>query len=251
MSTQELSTYTVGRLADLAGVSVRTLHHYDEVGLLSPAGRTESGYRTYDARSVDRLQLILTYRSLGLGLDDIARVLLDPGTAADTLHTARTRVIDQIARLQAIEQSLTRTIEGRNMTPEEKLKAFGDFDPDEYKAEAEERWGGTDAYAQSAQRTESYGPDEWAKIQAEANGLYKRFHELAASDSATDSVDAAELVEMHRAHISQWFYDCTPEIHAGLGQMYANDERFAKNIDKAGGEGTAAFMSAAIAATYA
>lgn len=247
-----MSTFSVGTLADLAGVSVRTLHHYDEIGLLPAPQRTPSGYRLYDDRSVDQLQLILTYRSLGLGLDDIAAVLDDASNVHETLRRARARVAAQISHLQTIEQNLTRTLnaKGQPMTPEEKLQAFGDFDPDEHAAEAEERWGGTEAYAQSAQRTASYGPTQWAEIQAEANGLYQHFNALASGGASADSPEAVALVEAHQAHISRWFYECTPEIHAGLGQMYAADERFAKNIDKAGGQGTAAFMSAAIAAHW-
>lgn len=135
------------------------------------------------------------------------------------------------------------------MTPEEKLSVFGDFDPTDHEDEARERWGGNDAFAQSEQRTSRYTKQDWEAIRAEASDIYARFLALEREDVDPGSPQAAALVGEHRAHISRWFYDCTPEIHAGLGQMYSADQRFANTIDTAG-EGIAAYMTAAIAAAY-
>jgi hypothetical protein len=135
------------------------------------------------------------------------------------------------------------------MTNEEMLDVFGDFDPTEHAAEAEERWGGTDAYRESVGRTAAYTEDDWTTISREADAINAGFLELMAAGDPADGEAAAALVDRHRSHISRWFYDCTPEIHRGLGEMYSADPRFRENIDRAG-EGLAAFQSAAIAARY-
>ncbi|HSJ71928.1 MAG TPA: MerR family transcriptional regulator [Acidimicrobiia bacterium] len=247
-----MNTITVGELARISGVSIRTLHHYDEIGLLKPAGRTDSGYRLYGTADVDRLRLILTYRALDLALDDIGRILED-GDAIATLRGARDRVSYQIGHLQAIRASLDSAIEsaenGTTMTPEEKLSVFGDFDPDEHRAEAEDRWGQTDAYIESTRRAASYEVADWERIRTEADAIYTTAARCAAEGIDPDGIEAVALVESHRDHITHNFYECTPEIHAGLGRMYVEDPRFTANIDKAGA-GTAAFLADAIAAYY-
>lgn len=136
------------------------------------------------------------------------------------------------------------------MTPEERPRAIGGFDPDEYAEEAEQRWGRTDAFVESALRTRSHTVDDWQRLSAEADGVNRRFLRLMAAGTPADSAEAGALVDAHRAHITKWFYECTPEIHAGLGAMYVTDERFRTNINKAGA-GLAEFQSAAIAARYA
>ena len=136
------------------------------------------------------------------------------------------------------------------MTPEERLRAFGNFDPDEFADEAEQRWGDTSAFAESALRTESHTVDDWQRLSAEADEVNERFLRLMAAGTPPDSAEAGALVDAHRAHITKWFYECTPEIHARLGSMYVADERFRTNINKAG-VGLAEFQSAAIAARYA
>ncbi len=249
-----MTIMTVGKLAEVSGVTVRTLHHYDEIGLLVPPLRTEAGYRIYTDAEIDRLQAILTYRELGLGLGEISAAIDAPETSFGVLRTARKRIDERIAHLKAIARSLDAAIaqEGKEstMTPEEKLSVFGDFDPAEYEEEAQQRWGGTDAYAQSARRTSSYTKQDWEAIQAEAADIYAGFAALQREGKAPNSPEAAAMVETHRQHISRWFYDCSPEIHAGLGQMYVADRRFADNIDKSG-DGLSAYLSAAIEATYA
>lgn len=249
-----METTTIGDVARFAGVTVRTLHHYDHIGLLTPSERRENGYRGYTDADISRLQRILAYRELDLGLDEIRQLLDEPCDAATALRGARRRIVDQILRLQRIAASLNSAIDaetkGTRMKPEEKLQAFGDFDPDEHAEEANERWGGTDAYAESVRRTDSYTADDWKHVSAEIDELNRGFLRLLERGAPTDSAEAAALVDAHRAHISKWFYDCTPEIHAGLGDTYVADERFRTNINKAG-EGLAEYQSAAIAARYA
>lgn len=250
-----LMTRTVGVIARLAGISVRTLHHYDEIGLLSPDERSDAGYRRYSDRDLERLQQILILRELGMGLDEVARVLDDPGY--DRLHALqeqRTQLLrsrDRTDRLlAAVDHAIAAARKGWTMTPEESLEVFGDFDPTEYEDEAKERWGDTDAYRESTRRTASYTKDDWLAIQSEAHEINEAFLTLMRSGVAPGSVEARQVAERHRGHISRWFYECTPEIHTGLGAMYIADPRFTENIDKAGA-GLAAYMSEAIAALHA
>ena len=137
-----MDTLTVGALANASGVTVRTLHHYDNIGLLPASGRTNAGYRTYDESAVDRLRTILTYRELGLGLDEIAEVLADDGDGVAALRSARRRTKQRITRLRAIERALDAAItadeRGTTMTPGEKLSVYGDFDPADHEDEAGE-----------------------------------------------------------------------------------------------------------------
>ena len=248
-----MTTMTVGRLASVAGVTVRALHHYHDIGLLVPSERSDAGYRIYNDHDIDRLQAILTYRELGLGLEEIARAVDRPDGSVDVLTMARRRIDERIAKLQAIGESLDAAIanEGREstMTPEEKLSVFGDFDPAEHEEEAQERWGNTEAFAQSTQRTARYTKQDWETVQAEAADIYARFLELERTGVDPSSPQTAALVDEHRAHISRWFYDCTPQIHAGLGEMYSADQRFADSINETG-DGLAAYMTAAFAAAY-
>src|SRR5262245_31499382 len=139
---------TVGAVARLAGVSVRTLHHYDEIGLLTPSGRSDAGYRRYVDADLDRLQRILFYRELGFGLDDIRTVMTD-GRADASVHLRRQHglLLERIERLRrmaaAVEKALEAETMGIPLTPEERFEVFGDFDPDAHAAEVEERWGDT------------------------------------------------------------------------------------------------------------
>jgi len=249
-----MTTMTVGDLVKVSGVTVRTLHHYHHIGLLVPSERSASGYRIYNDTDMDRLQAILTYRELGLGLREIADAVVSPEGSVDALRLARRRIDVQIAKLTAIARSLDTTIARGGgepaMSPEEKLSVFGDFDPADHEDETKERWGDTDAFAQSARRTSRYTAQDWEAIQAEASKIYDRFHALERQGIDPDSPEARTLASEHRDHISRWFYDCTPEIHASLAQMYAGDQRFADAID-ASGEGLAAYISAAITAAYA
>ena len=246
---------TVGRLARMAGVSVRTLHHYDEIGLLTPNGRSANGYRHYGRAEVARLQEVLFFRELGFSLEAIKAIVETPGydrRAALEQHRAllERRTEHMLAMLEAVDRAIGAETKGVAMTNEEMLEVFGDFDPAEYAAEAEQRWGGTDAYRESARRTASYTKSDWEAIRREADAINAGFLKLMAAGDTAHGEAAAALVDRHRAHITKWFYECTPEIHQGLGQMYVADQRFQKNIDKAG-EGLAAYMSEAIAAHHA
>lgn len=247
-----MSELTVGSVARLAGVTVRTLHHYDDIGLVVPAGRTGSGYRTYGADQVERLQEVLFFRELGFSLETIREIVGRSGySRAAALRQQRqmleARTEHLLAMIDAVDRALAAEETGVKMTSEEMLEVFGDFDPSEYEEEAKERWGNTEAYQESARRVAGYAKDDWKAIKSEADAINQAFlKEMVAGTPAEDPA-AMDIAEQHRAHISKWFYDCSKEIHAGLGQMYVADVRFKENIDKAGA-GLAEYMSAAIAA---
>jgi len=224
-------SYAVSQVAKLAGVTVRTLHHYDEIGLLSPGERTAAGYRRYTECDLERLQQILYYRELGFALDEIATILDDPD-ADPSAHFRRQHGLLQgrIRKLQemitAIEFAMEADKVGISLTPEERFEVFGDFDPDRYAEEAEQRWGGTDAYAESVRRTNRYTKADWQRFQAESAQWGQRFAAAMDSGVPAEAPAAMDLAEEHRQQISRWFYDCTYEIHTGLADMYVGDPRF-------------------------
>lgn len=244
--------YRIGEVAKLAGVTIRTLHHYEQIGLLVPGSRTDAGYRLYTDADIDRLSRVLYYRELGFPLDDIAH-LLDDVSMPRLEHLERQHALLQqrLQRVQVMVQAIEREMEaamsGYNLTAEEKLEVFGDFDPDQYEDEARERWGDTDAWAESKRRTASYDKATWQQIQDEAAAINERFVALMREGAPVTSDEVMTVAEDHRLHLSRWFYDCGHEMHRNLGDMYVADHRFTENID-ANAPGLAAYMRDAIAA---
>ncbi len=246
---------TVGELSRISGVTVRTLHHYDEIGLVVPSQRTNANYRLYSDEDVLRLQQVLVFRELGMPLDEIAGVLDDATNAnrAELLRRHREALVEKRGKLDAMLVAVDHAIDVLEkgtpmMTSDDFKKMFDGFDPAEYEQEAEQRWGNTDAYKESQRRVKSYGKAEWEQIGKEAAAINTRFLELMREGAAPTDPRVQAVVEDHRAHISRWFYECSKQIHKGLGQLYVGDPRFTKNIDKAG-PGLAQFMSDAIAAS--
>ncbi|TGB13516.1 MerR family transcriptional regulator [Streptomyces sp. MZ04] len=229
-------SYSVGQVAGLAGVTVRTLHHYDEIGLLAPSERSHAGHRRYGDGDLDRLQQILFYRELGFPLDEVATLLDDPD-ANPSAHLRRQHALltDRIERLQQMAAAVETAMEARkmgiNLTPEEKFEVFGDKDPERHAQEAEERWGGTDTYAESQRRTARYTKDDWKRMQAEVADWAERYDALMKAGEAATGERAVAMAEEHRQHITKWFYECTFEIHQGLGELYVSDERFKEFYD--------------------
>ncbi|WP_326774706.1 MerR family transcriptional regulator [Streptomyces sp. NBC_01445] len=224
-------SYSVGQVAGFAGVTVRTLHHYDEIGLLAPVGRSHAGHRRYSDADLDRLQQILFYRELGFPLDEVAALLDDPDAdprahlrRQHELLTARIGELQKMA--EAVEHAMEARRMGINLTPEEKFEVFGDKDPERYAQEAEERWGGTDTYAESQRRAARYTKDDWKRMQAEVADWGERYDALMAAGEPATGERAMDMAEEHRQHITKWFYECGFEIHCGLGEMYVADERF-------------------------
>lgn len=222
---------TVGTVARLAGITVRTLHHYDEVGLLHPTGRTAAGYRVYGDDDLLRLQRILAYRELGLALEDIAAVLDDP--AIDPVAHLRAQHALVSARIERLRRQLTaieRTMEARQMgiqlDPEEMFEVFGEHDPSAHEAEVEQRWGDTEAYRESRRRTTRYTKADWQACQAEGGAAVQSMLAAMSAGLPPSSPEAMAGAEAHRAHIDRWFYPCSHQMQCGLADMYLADPRF-------------------------
>jgi MerR family transcriptional regulator, thiopeptide resistance regulator len=229
-------SYSVGQVAGSAGVTIRTLHHYDEIRLLSPSGRSAAGYRIYEEADLERLQRILFYRELGFTLDEIAAIMDDPRTdAVGHLRRQRGLLIERIERLRTMVAAIDHEMEAQKMgiqlTPEERFEVFGDFRPEDYAEEAEQRWGGTEAYRQSQRRVAAYTKEDWQRIKAEEEEVRANLAAAFAAGLAPESDEAMAAAEAHRQHISRWFYECSYDIHRGLTDMYVNDDRFRAHYD--------------------
>jgi DNA-binding transcriptional MerR regulator len=240
---------TVGEVAELAHVTVRALHHYDELGLLSPSGRSEAGYRLYSYADLTRLQEILIWRGLGFSLVEIQSLLDDPGyDRVGALARQRELIEREIGRLGTLADAVDAALAAhRNGARQKETTMFEGFDPSEYEEEARARWGDTEAHRESARRTQRYGEPEWAEIRREAEEIVRELVALLRAGEPADGERARALAERHRRHISRWFYPCPPEMHRGLGEMYVADERFARNYEREA-EGLARYFRDAIVA---
>lgn len=233
----DVNEYTVGDVAKFAHVSVRTLHHYDEIGLLTPVGRGPNGYRLYSGADLRRLQQIMFYRELDFGLDEIAAILADPDAAADDHLRRQHRLLrDRVAHTKALLGAVEKEMEARKMgialTPEEQFEIFGTDKVSGEWAEAEQRWGGSEAWAQSQRRTAAYTRDDWITIKAEADANVQAFAAAIRGGEPATGALAMELAEQHRQHISRWFYECGYELHRGLAELYTSDQRFSAPYDE-------------------
>lgn len=242
--------YSVSELARASGVTVRTLHHYDAIGLLAPSGRSEAGYRVYSEADARRLADVLTYRACGVPLAEIAGLLAASGDDRRTLLERQLALLDErgdaIARQRDV---LMRELEdltmGTTPDPRDRFVAFGDFDPAEYEQEAAERWGETEAYRESTRRTSRYTDEDWRRERAESEAVETEFAAcLDAGLGATDA-RAKAAAERHRQHIDLWFYPCSYELQCGLADMYLADERFTRHYEQIR-PGLAAYVNAAI-----
>jgi DNA-binding transcriptional MerR regulator len=245
----------VGEVAALAGVTVRALHHYDRIGLLSPSGRTPSGYRQYAPADLDRLHQVLLYRELGFPLEEVATLLddpsADPGAHLRRQHRLlRDRLERTSAMVAAVEKEMEARAMGISLTPQERFEVFGEHDPAQYAAEVEQRWGETAAYAQSKPKTAAYSKDDWLRIKAEEADVERRFAEALRSGVPAGSPQAMDVAEEDRQQIARNFYDCPPSMHAGLGRMYVEDERFTAHYEEIA-PGLAQYVSTAVQANAA
>ena len=242
--------YKIKQAADLAGMTVRMLHHYDQIGLLSPEQTTEAGYRLYSDRDLAVLWQIKLYREFDFKLAEIRQMLDSSETMRlNTLIQQRELLDLQIVRLENIRKQLDHLILEKG-TIKVKRKDFKAFDmsaiekhKEEHREEVKMRWGTSVAYQESSEKTANYQSADWQRIQEDQNRIYAAFAELR--NRSVDDPEVQQLVKEWQAHITHNFYQCTNEILAGLGQMYVADERFTKNINKHGA-GLAEFISEAI-----
>lgn len=235
-------SYQVKEVARLTGVSVRALHHYDEIGLLVPSSHTDAGYRLYDDRDLLRLQQILIGRELGLPLEEIKRSLDDPHFDRQAALRKQRRELEKsaaraAAMLRAVDAALAAfATEGErtmtDMSKDEITALFEGFDPSQYESEVNERWGTTDAYEESARRTSKYTQADWERYKAEADAILNHAARLFRSGVSPREAEAGAVAERHRLSIDRWFYPCSPGMHAGLADLYEADARFTQNIDK-------------------
>ena len=234
---------TVQEIAKLAHVSVRTLHHYDAIGLLKPTEITEAGYRLYDDVALERLYLILLFRELEFPLKEIQGIL-------DAPDFDRNRILEQQVQMLKAKanhlQTLIHLANGIKLTGVKNLK-FKNWDPkkiDEYGAQAETLYGKTDAWQEYKQKTNNRSK---AQEQALGEGIMELFTKLGSmKELSPDSPEVQAWVKELQNYITEHFYTCTPQILRGLGEMYAGGGSMTENIDAAGGTGTGAFALEAI-----
>ncbi len=224
-------TLRIGGVAKLAHVSVRTLHHYDAIGLLHPSGRSEAGYRLYTAQDLERLQTVLLHKELGFGLGEIRDLLAEPGfDRREALRAQSEQLARRSARIDAmlalVDKTLAAIEEGIPMERSDMFEVFGDFDATEHAAETEKRWGDTEAYKESARRTRRYAKEDWARFKVESDAVNEAIATLMGEGVAADDPRAMDAVERHRLLIDAWFYPCSHEMHEQLGRMYVEDPRF-------------------------
>ena len=239
------SMKTVKEVSRITGVSVRTLHHYDAIGLLKPTRVTESGYRLYDDSALGRLQTILLFRELQFPLKEIKAMLSSPD------FDPMAALEDQIRLLQLRREHLDRLIDHalaiqKTGVMNMNFKAYDTQKLDAYAAQAKQRWGHTDAWKESQEKSRGKSREV---LSAEADGLMDIFRRLGAYrtvDPAAAEVQA--LVAELQSYISSHYYSCTKQILFGLGQMYAAGDEMNENIDRAGGPGTGEFARRAIEA---
>ena len=234
---------TVKEVSSITGVSVRTLHHYDAIGLLKPTRVTEAGYRLYDDTALRRLQAILLFRELQFQLKEIREILDSPG------FDQKEALQQQIHLLELQRQHLdtlishARKIQMTGVT----IMDFTPFDRselDEYAAQAKARWGKTDAYKEFEQKTAGQTPAQMQSAGEALMGIFAQFGAIRHTSPA--SAEAQALVAKLQGFITEHYYTCTKPILLGLGQMYIAGDSMTENIDRAGGEGTAEFAHQAI-----
>ncbi|MCK2238909.1 MULTISPECIES: MerR family transcriptional regulator [unclassified Crossiella] len=226
-------SHSVGQVSRFAGVTVRTLHHYDEIGLLSPSGRTLAGYRRYEQDDLDRLQQILFYRELGFPLDEISTLLDDPTVdAREHLRRQHALLSDRIERLQQMVKAVEHTMEARamgtNLTPEEQFEVFGAWRPGPgYAERAETRWGHTQEWREGMPKAAAMTKEEWVADQQRVADWLTDLEALLDSGAAPDSGAALALAERHRDMLKK-FFDCSYPVQVSIAESYVTDpEQFA------------------------
>ncbi len=235
---------SVHEVAELTGITARTLHYYDEIGLLKPTKVTEAGYRMYDDAALSRLQTILLFRELEFPLKEIKVILDSPDFDPSEVISQQIKLLELQYKHIGELIAFTREIQNKGVT----TMNFDIFDKSEiekYEAEVKAKWGNTKAYHEYKQKDIAQNKGSYSKI---ADELMTMFSELGELKHLTPNADEVQKkISALQKFITDNYYVCTNEILSGLGEMYVCDDRFKNNIDKAGGEGTADFVRQAIA----
>ena len=242
---EEINMRTVNEVSKLTGVSIRTLHYYDEIGLLSPTSITESGYRLYDDMALERLQHIMLFRELQFSLKDIKEII--NGSNFDRNKALEQQIQLLILKKEHIENLITfaRGIRGIGV----KNMDFSVFDAkklDEYAAQAKASWGKTAAYKEFEEKEKGRSKEQSNLIAEGMMALFTEFGLMMKEGKTADCDEVQAQVKKLQEYITEHFYTCTPKILAGLGKMYNGGGSITENIDGYGGEGTADFAAEAI-----
>lgn len=235
---------SVHEVAELTGITARTLHYYDEIGLLKPTKVTEAGYRMYDDAALSRLQTILLFRELEFPLKEIKVILDSPDFDPSEVISQQIKLLELQYKHIGELIAFTREIQNKGMT----AMNFDIFDKSEiekYEEEVKAKWGNTKAYQEYKQKDIARNKGSYSKIADELMAMFSELGELKHLTPNSDEVQ--KKISALQKFITDNYYICTNEILGGLGEMYVSDERFKNNIDKAGGEGTADFVKQAIA----
>ncbi|MDF9408166.1 MAG: HTH-type transcriptional activator TipA [Pelotomaculum sp. PtaB.Bin013] len=246
--------YTINQVAQLAGVTIRTLRYYDKIGLLTPSTRTEAGYRIYSQENVERLQQILFFRELDFPLAKIIEILNNPAFDRQDALKMQAEYLERKAqrylKLSQLAKETLRNLEGGNkMEKEDMFKGF-DYGKmmegqKQYEDEVKERWGNTKAYKTSMAKTAKYTKEDWERINSAQMQNLKDLYNLYNAKVPHDDPRVQEVVDRSRRFISDNFYECSLEIWSGLGKMYVSDKRFTAYYDKFA-PGLAAYYNDAI-----
>jgi DNA-binding transcriptional MerR regulator len=240
--------YTVSTAAELVGVSVRTLHHYDQIGLVRPGNRSAGGYRLYSDADLRRLHRVVFYRELGLELGEIAEVLADRDV--DHLGRQRELLVARIAHYEAmltvIDRELAARAAGISLTPRERREVFGqDFVA--HAEEARREWGDSKEFGQRQQRTANYSQDDWQRLREELAAINRKLAEVMADGTPATDAKAMDLAEELRLHTVRWFHECDRDTHRGLALHYKENRRSGRNYDDMA-PGLSRYVHAAIVA---
>jgi len=228
--------YTVKQLAGLAGISPRTLHHYDQIGLLKPGKRTDAGYRLYKDKDLLKLQQILFYRELDFPLDEIKRVLGKKGfDMVHALEKHKTMLQERNKRTETLIKTIDKTInslkETKTMLKDEELyEGFSKEEIESIKKEVNEKYD-PKLVAESNRRVRSMSKEQWAEVKKEGGDIYSALGDAFGNGLSPDSKETQALIARHYQHLHR-FYTPNPEMYKGLGEMYVADERFRAFYDK-------------------
>ncbi|ADM39641.1 MerR family transcriptional regulator [Bacillus spizizenii] len=243
--------YQVKQVADIAGVSIRTLHHYDDIQLLNPSALTDAGYRLYSDADLERLQQILFFREIGFRLDDIKEMLDHPNfDRKAALQSQKDMLMKKKQRMEEMIQTIDRTLQsiegGEHMNKRDLFAGLSMKDIEEHQqtySDEVRKLYGREIAEETEKRTSAYTSDDWRAIMAEFDSIYRRI--AARMIHGPDDAEVQSAVGAFRDHICQYHYDCTLDIFRGLGEVYITDERFTNSINQYG-EGLAAFLREAI-----
>ena len=237
---------TVKEVSELAGVSIRTLQHYDKIGLLCPSMRSEAGWRLYTDEDLTRLQQILLFRELEFPLKDIKRILESSDFDQEKALEDQIRLLElkqeRLANLVALAKALKKGVGAMSFS------AFDTSKIDEYKNEAKKAWGETPAWSEYEKRSEGRTKEDEIARGAHLLALFEPFHTMLVEGTEPDSPEAMQQAKRIQDYITDNFYTCTDEIFEGLGSTYGAGGGFTENIDASAGPGTALFAMGAIEA---